>query len=42
MRAAMIGLLGAVLTVGVAAPEPILGCRLDGLELTTDATGGCI
>ena len=37
MRAAMIALLGAVLAVDVAVAEPILGCRLDGLELTTDA-----
>jgi hypothetical protein len=39
MRAAIIGLFGSVLAVGVAAAEPILGCKLDGLELTTDAAG---
>jgi hypothetical protein len=39
MQAAMIGLLGAVLAVGVATAEPILGCRLDGLELTAEGTG---
>lgn len=39
MQSAIIGLLGAVLTVGVAAAEPILGCKLDGLELTAEGMG---
>ena len=38
--AALIGLLLAALTSDGAAAEPILGCRLDGLELTTEAAGG--
>jgi len=39
MRAALIGFLGTNLTVGMAGADPVLGCRLDGLELTTDAPG---
>lgn len=37
MRAVWVGLVGAGLAVGGAGADPVLGCRLDGLELTIDA-----
>ncbi|TXM66983.1 hypothetical protein FV226_22700 [Methylobacterium sp. WL12] len=35
----MIGLLTVALTLDVAVADPVLGCKLDGLELATDAPG---
>ena len=35
----MIGLLTVALTLDGAVADPVLGCKLDGLELTTDAPG---